>query len=49
MKLKFSIALFLALVPSVAFARTHGTSAHLRPTLFHDRAPKQHTNITKPR
>ena len=49
MKLRLSIALFLAMVPSLAFARTHGPSAHMRPTLFHDRSPKQHTNITKPR
>jgi hypothetical protein len=48
MKLKLSIALLLTMVPSLAFARTHGTSAHLRPRLFHDRAPKLHTNIAKP-
>jgi hypothetical protein len=49
MKLKLSIALFLTMIPSLAFARTRGTSAHLRPQLFHDRSPKQHAHIAKPR
>jgi hypothetical protein len=40
MRLKISIALMLALVPSLAFARPRTVTTHMRPQLFRDRAPK---------
>ena len=40
MKLKISIALLLALAPSLAFAKPRTATAHMRPQLFRDRAPK---------
>jgi hypothetical protein len=40
MRLKISIALLLALAPSLAFARPRTVTAHMRPQLFRDRAPK---------
>ena len=40
MKLKIYIALLLALAPVVAQAKPRTTSAHTRPQLYHDRAPK---------
>jgi hypothetical protein len=40
MRLKISIALMLALVPSLAFARPRTATTHMRPQLFRDRAPK---------
>jgi hypothetical protein len=38
--MKISIALMLALAPSLAFARPRTVTAHMRPQLFRDRAPK---------
>jgi hypothetical protein len=40
MKLKISIALLLALTPSLALARPKTGSTRMRPQLFRDRAPK---------
>jgi hypothetical protein len=40
MRIKISIALMLALAPSLAFARPRTVTAHMRPQLFRDRAPK---------
>ena len=42
MKLRFSIALLVALAPVVAQAKPISGSAHMRPQLFHDRSPKAH-------
>jgi hypothetical protein len=42
MKVKFSIALLIAFVPGFAQAKPHSASAHMRPSLFHDRTPKPH-------
>ena len=44
MKLKISIALLLALAPVVAQAKPRSTSAHMRPQLYHDRAPKERSH-----
>jgi hypothetical protein len=44
MKLKISIAMLLALAPSLAFARPKTATAHMRPQLFRDRAPKAHVH-----
>jgi hypothetical protein len=50
MKLKLSIALLLTMLPSLAFARTHESSPHQRPKLYHDRSPKPHVErVSKPR
>lgn len=48
MKLRISIALMLALIPSLAFARSRTGGAHMRPQLFHDRAPKAHIHAARP-
>ena len=40
MRLKISIALLLALAPSLAFAKPRTATAHMHPQLFRDRAPK---------
>ena len=42
MKLKISIALLLALAPSMSFAKPRNASDHMRPQLFRDRTPKAH-------
>ncbi len=47
MKLRISIALLLTLIPTLALAKTHGSSSHLRPQLFHDRTPKAHSHTPK--
>jgi len=53
MKMKLYITLLLALIPALApsFAeakpRTSGT--HMRPQLFHDRAPKIHSHAPQAR
>lgn len=43
MRLKISIALLLALAPSLAFARPKTATSHMHPQLFRDRAPKMRT------
>ena len=48
MKLRLSIALLFALLPTLALAKPHTTSTHLRPQLFHDRTPKVHVHSAKP-
>ena len=48
MKLKVSIALLLALAPSLAFARPKASTGHMRPQLFRDRAPKAHVHEARP-
>jgi hypothetical protein len=40
MRLKISIALLLALAPSLAFARPRTATTHMRPQLYRDRTPK---------
>jgi hypothetical protein len=40
MKLRMTIALLLAMAPSLAFARPKTVTTHMRPQLFRDRAPK---------
>jgi hypothetical protein len=40
MRLKISIALLLALAPSLAFAKPKTATAHMHPQLFRDRTPK---------
>jgi hypothetical protein len=47
MKLTFSIAVLLALTPALAQARPKVASAHMRPQLFHDRAPKARVHETR--
>jgi len=42
MKLRFSIALLLAVGPVVAQAKPISGGGHMRPQLFHDRSPKPH-------
>jgi hypothetical protein len=42
MKLRFSIALLIALAPVVAQAKPISGGGHMRPQLFHDRSPKPH-------
>ncbi len=56
MKLKMAITalLGLTLVPAVAFAHagtngvSQGPSAHVRPTLYHDRSPRLREHISVP-
>jgi hypothetical protein len=48
MKLRLSIALLLALTPTLALAKPKTTSSHMRPQLFHDRTPKAHVHTAKP-
>lgn len=51
MKLKLYIALVLlplTLTPTLALAKTRTGSAHMRPQLFHDRAPKAHIHSSRP-
>ena len=40
MRLKISIALLLALAPSLAVAKPRTATAHMRPQLYRDRTPK---------
>jgi hypothetical protein len=40
MKLTFSIAVLLVLAPALVQAKPRSVSAHMRPQLFHDRAPR---------
>jgi hypothetical protein len=47
MKFKLTIALFLILVPSLAYARTRTAGARMRPQ-FHDRTPKAHIHGARP-
>jgi|HubBroStandDraft_6_1064221.scaffolds.fasta_scaffold689106_1 hypothetical protein len=49
MKLRVSIALLLMLAPSLAVAKPRSASAHMRPQLFRDRAPKVRTRQVTPR
>jgi hypothetical protein len=46
MRAKISIALLLALTPSLAFAKPKTASSHMRPQLFRDRSPKMHAHIS---
>jgi hypothetical protein len=48
MKLRLSIALLLTLLPTLALAKPHGSSSHMRPQLFHDRTPRVHEHSSKP-
>jgi hypothetical protein len=48
MKLRIYIALFLALAPSLAFARPKTATSHMRPQLFRDRAPKARLHEAHP-
>ena len=41
-----SVALLLTLTPSLALAHTHEAQSHMRPRLFHDRAPRPHDHGT---
>jgi hypothetical protein len=47
MKLKISIALLIALTPALAQAKPKSVSAHMRPQLFHDRAPRARVPQTR--
>lgn len=49
MKLRTTIALLLVLAPSLAFAKPRTATAHMRPQLFRDRAPKARTREFRPR
>ena len=40
MKLRILIAVLMALTPALASARPRTATAHMRPQLFRDRAPK---------
>jgi hypothetical protein len=44
MRLKISIVLLLALTPALASAKPKTPTAHMRPQLFRDRAPKFRTH-----
>jgi hypothetical protein len=50
--MKFKLALALAILtiaaPAFAESRPHGTGAHMRPQLFHDRAPRVHDRGAQP-
>ena len=48
MKLRITIALLLAVAPSLAYAKPKTTSAHMRPQLFRDRTPKPRLNQAHP-
>jgi hypothetical protein len=48
MKLRISIALLLAMIPTLALANSRTGGSHLRPQLFHDRTPKAHVHSAKP-
>jgi hypothetical protein len=48
MNLKLSIALLLALTPTLALAKPKSGGAHMRPQLYHDRTPKAHVHTAKP-
>ncbi len=48
MKLRIAITLLLALTPSFALARPKTASAHMRPQLFRDRAPRARLNQPHP-
>jgi hypothetical protein len=45
MKLKITIALLLAIAPSLASARPRMAGSRMRPQLFHDRTPKAHVHV----
>jgi hypothetical protein len=49
MRLKISIALLLALAPSLAFAKPRTATAHMHPQLYRDRAPKVRTREIRSR
>jgi hypothetical protein len=49
MKLKITMALMLALAPTLASARSKGATVHMRPQMFHDRSPKPHLQETRSR
>ena len=49
MKLKFLIALLLALAPSLAVAKPRTATARMHPQLFRDRAPKPRVRDTRAR
>jgi hypothetical protein len=40
MRLQISIALLLALAPSLAFAKPRTATVHMRPQVYRDRTPK---------
>jgi hypothetical protein len=44
MKLRISLVLLLALTPALSYARPKTATAHMRPQLFRDRAPKARTH-----
>jgi hypothetical protein len=48
MKVRISIALFLALAPSLVFARPKTATSHMRPQLFRERTPKARLHETHP-
>ena len=47
-KLRITIALLLAVAPSLAYARPKTASAHMRPQLFRDRTPRSRLNQLHP-
>jgi hypothetical protein len=47
MKLRISIALLLALTPSLALAKPKTASSHMRPQLFRDRGPRARFHETR--
>lgn len=47
MKFRLSLALLLALAPSMAFAKPKTATAHMRPQLFRDRTPKARLQTPK--
>jgi hypothetical protein len=49
MKLRISLVLLLALTPALSYARPKTATAHMRPQLFRDRAPKARTHDTRAR
>jgi hypothetical protein len=49
MRLKISIALLLALAPSLAFAKPKTATGHMHPQLFRDRSPKPRVRDTRAR
>ena len=47
MKLQIIVALLLTFSPVLAFAKPRSATVHMRPQLFHDRAPKAHNHGSK--
>src|SRR5271156_6602870 len=48
MKMKISIALLLALAPTLALAKPREATVHLRTQTFHDRSPRIHSHESLP-